>query len=115
VTVAIRCRDYDQLRAALSARRRSLGLRQLDLDEKSSLQNGYCGKVEAGIRHLGPLSLPMILAALDCDLLLAPRSSIAPVDHRGLSADSASRAEQRALPAPAHHLALPQPNSEPRS
>jgi hypothetical protein len=80
MTVAVRIRDYSQLRAAIAARRRQLGLRQLDLDEKSSLQSGYSGKVEAGVRHLGPLSLPMLLAALDCDLLLAPRSDVAPVD-----------------------------------
>jgi hypothetical protein len=37
------------------------------------------------------LSLPMILAGLDCDLLLCPRSDAAPVDHRGHSADKADR------------------------
>jgi hypothetical protein len=98
VTVAIRCRDYDQLRQALAGRRRQLGLRQLDLDEKSGLQNGYCGKIEKGIRRLGDLSLPMILAGLDCDLLLAPRSEVAPVETRHLSADTAGQFERRALP-----------------
>jgi hypothetical protein len=83
MTVAIRIRDYSQLTQALAARRRQLGLRQLDLDEKSGLQSGYAGKVEAGIRKLGDLSLPMILAGLDCDLYLAPRSSTTPVEARG--------------------------------
>jgi hypothetical protein len=93
---AIRCRTYQELTAALAARRRQLGLRQLDADEKSGLQTGYVGKIEAGIRRLGPLSLPMMLAALDCDLLLAPRSSAAPVEHRGMSADEAERVAHRA-------------------
>ena len=96
MNVAVRCRDYSQLRQALAARRRQLGLRQLDLDEKSGLQNGYSGKIEKGIRKLGDLSLPMILAGLDCDLLLAPRSSIAPVEERQLSACSAERHDHRA-------------------
>jgi hypothetical protein len=98
VTVAIRIRDYDQLRAALSARRRALGLRQLDLDEKSGLQNGYSGKLEKGIRKLGDVSLPMILCGLDADLYLAPRSDVAPVETRQLSADSAGLVDRRSLP-----------------
>jgi hypothetical protein len=98
VTVAVRCRDYEQLRAALSARRRQLGLRQLDLDEKSGLQNGYSGKLEKGIRKLGDVSLPMILAGLDADLYLAPRSDVAPVETRQLSADGAGLVDRRSLP-----------------
>ena len=80
MTCAIRIRDYRQLTQALAARRRMLGLRQLEADEKAGLQSGYVGKIECGDRHLGALSLPMLLAALDCDLLLAPRSAVAPVE-----------------------------------
>jgi transcriptional regulator with XRE-family HTH domain len=86
VTVAIRIRDYQQLTQALAARRRSLGLRQLDADEKSGLQGGYVSKIECGARRLGPLSLPMLLAALDCDLLLAPRTGSEPAEARTVSA-----------------------------
>ena len=93
--VGVRIRDYDQLVGALAARRRALGLRQLDLDEKSGTQTGYVSKIEAGIRRLGPLSLPMILAALDCDLLLAPRNATAPVEGRQMSADKSDRHEHR--------------------
>jgi hypothetical protein len=93
--VAIKIRDYTQLRSAIAARRRQLGFRQLDLDEVSGTQTGYCSKIEAGIRKLGPLSLPMILAGLDCYLLLCPRSDAAPVEHRGMSADKAERAVHR--------------------
>jgi hypothetical protein len=88
---AIKIRDYEQLRQAIAVRRRLLGLKQLETDERSGRQSGYQGKLEAGTRHFGPLSLPMVLAALDCDLLLAPRNPNAPVvDHVG-SAASADR------------------------
>jgi hypothetical protein len=71
--IAVRVRDYDQLRAAIAARRRELGLRQLEVDDRSGCQPGYQGKIEAGCRKLGDLSLPMILAGLDLDLYVAPR------------------------------------------
>jgi hypothetical protein len=89
--IAVRIRSYEELQSALAARRRQLGLRQLDLDVKSGLMSGYSGKIEVGIRKLGSVSLPMILAALDADLLLVPRSETAPVEHRGLSAETADR------------------------
>jgi hypothetical protein len=79
LTVAIRCRDYDQLRAALSARRRSLGLTQLAADERAGLQSGYVSTLEAGTKHLSKLSLPMLLAAYDLDLFVSPRSAVAPI------------------------------------
>jgi hypothetical protein len=69
MTVAVRIRSYDQLTQALAARRRQLGLRQLDADEKSGLQPGYFGKIECHDRCLGPLSLPMALAALDVECI----------------------------------------------
>jgi hypothetical protein len=86
VTVAVKCRTYQQLTQALAARRRQLGLRQLDLDEKSGLQPGYSGKVEVGIRKLGDLSMPMLCAALDIDILVAPRSEASPSERPGGSA-----------------------------
>jgi transcriptional regulator with XRE-family HTH domain len=81
--IAIRCRDYDQLRGALAARRRQLGLTQLQVDQRAGLQDQYCGKLEIGTRMLGNLSLPMLCAALDVDILVAPRSSASPVDRTG--------------------------------
>lgn len=98
MTCAIRVRDYTQLRQAIAARRRSLGLRQIDADQLSSLQSGYFGKIEAGMRHLGKLSLPMVLAALDADIYLIPRSSTDPVHGRVGSASKAGRTERRSLP-----------------
>lgn len=97
MTVAVRCRTYTELQQALAARRRQLGLRQLEADEKSGLQSGYVGKIECGVRKLGDLSLPMLLAGLDLDLLLAPRSASAPIERRAGSAGSPEYA-RRALP-----------------
>jgi hypothetical protein len=93
--IAIRIRSYEQLTSALAARRRQLGLRQLELDEKSGLMSGYSGKIEVGIRKLGNISLPNLLAALDCDLLLVPRREATPVEQRGLSCDEADSFDHR--------------------
>jgi hypothetical protein len=99
MTVAIRIRDYSQLRQAIAARRRQLGLLQLEVDHRSGCQPGYQGKIEAGCRKFGDLSLAMILAGLDCDLYLAPRSDVDPViERRSLSAESAGQFDRRALP-----------------
>jgi hypothetical protein len=97
---AIRIRDYDQLRQALAARRRALRLTQLECDARAGLQDQYTGKLEIGTRHLGALSLPMLLCALDCDLLLAPRNAVAPIEDRTGSAGHVQHLDR-------------QPNSEP--
>jgi hypothetical protein len=74
-------------------------LLQLEADEKSGLQPGYFGKIEAGCRKLGDLSLPMVLASLDLDLYLAPRSDVAPVaEQRSLGPRAAGGFERRASP-----------------
>ncbi|MGB7976257.1 MAG: hypothetical protein WCF81_18365 [Roseiarcus sp.] len=83
---AIRCRTYQDLTAALAARRRALGLTQLQCDSRAGLQDQYTGKLEIGTRHWGKLSLPMLCAALDIDILVAPRSGVAPVEERTGSA-----------------------------
>lgn len=83
MTVAVRIRDYRQLTEALAARRRQLGLTQLETDDKSGLMTGYVGKLECGVRKLGDVSLPMLLAGLHADLYLAPRSGEpAPIEAR---------------------------------
>lgn len=73
---AIRCRTYRDLTQALAARRRQLGLTQLECDARAGLQDQYTGKLEIGTRHLGKLSLPMLCAALEVDILVAPRSAV---------------------------------------
>jgi len=56
--------SYDDLLAALVARRRELGLSQCSLNIEAGTQDGYVSKIEARMRHLGPVSLPLILAGL---------------------------------------------------
>jgi hypothetical protein len=87
----VRIRDYGQLRSALAARRRQLGLRQLEVDELAGTQGGYCGKIESNVRKLGDLSLPMLLCALQADLVLVPRSSTVPPVERIGSAGHTGR------------------------
>ena len=60
----------EQLRKALAFRRQELGLKQLELDELSGCQSGYTGKIEAGIKNLGPVSMPNILEALGLEMVL---------------------------------------------
>jgi hypothetical protein len=55
---------YADLRALVAARRKELGLSQLDVDEIAGVQSGYTGKVECGTRHFGDLSFGAILGAL---------------------------------------------------
>lgn len=69
------CWDYASLMAALKARRVALGFTQLDVDERAGLQDGYTGKLEAWDKdsgwRLGPVSLPLLLGALEVQLALA--------------------------------------------
>ena len=56
--------DYGQLRAVIAARRKELGLSQLEVDELAGVQTGYTGKIECGARHFGDVSFGSILGAL---------------------------------------------------
>jgi hypothetical protein len=70
-----RCRTYDELVRGLIDRRRQLGLTQAELDYRSSLPSGYVGKLEGPARpkRFGMLSLSMVLAALDLELIAVER------------------------------------------
>jgi transcriptional regulator with XRE-family HTH domain len=61
--------DYAQLRQLVAARRKELGLRQLEVDEMAGVQSGYTGKLECGDRHFGDMSLGAILGALGMSLV----------------------------------------------
>jgi hypothetical protein len=71
--VAIRCETASHLRQVLSARRRALGLRQLELDDLAGTQSGYQGKLEKGIRGYGDMSLSCTLGALGLELYVVER------------------------------------------
>jgi len=64
--------DYPGLIRAIVRRRQALGLRQLAMDERTGLPDGYQGKLECGMKHLGPMSLPLVLGALGLRLLVVP-------------------------------------------
>jgi hypothetical protein len=58
------------MRSALATRRKELGLTQLALDDASGGQSGYSGKIEAGVKNLGPMSMPCILGALGVEMAI---------------------------------------------
>lgn len=60
----------DAMRSALATRRKELGMTQLALDDVSGVQSGYSGKIEAGVKNLGPMSMPCILGALGVEMAI---------------------------------------------
>jgi hypothetical protein len=110
--VAVKVKDYTQLVQVLDARRRQLGIRMVDLDYKSRLQEGYAAKLICGMRKLGPVSLPLMLETLGLEivvtldklgleLLVAEKRPVRPSDverREQLSASKAGLADRRALP-----------------
>jgi hypothetical protein len=66
-------RSYGQLREAINARRKQLGLTMLELDEKSGCQSGYSAKLICGDKNFGPMSMDAILGALQMDIVLIAR------------------------------------------
>ena len=69
----IECASYQEIVAALIARRHALGLSQEDINYSANLQDGYSNKLEVGIRRLGPKSLPALLGALRLQMHVEPR------------------------------------------
>jgi predicted transcriptional regulator len=59
-----------ELMAIVRERRKALGITQRDFDDIAGLQPGYQGKLEAGVKHPGYLSLPCILGALGLKLIV---------------------------------------------
>jgi hypothetical protein len=94
---ALRVSTYPDLLRQLDRRRQELNMRMEDVDAKAGVADRYSAKLFVGIRHFGPMSLNAILGALQCDLVVVPRQA-PPAERRALSADTADRAERRALP-----------------
>jgi hypothetical protein len=61
-------RDYETLRKAIAAARRKSGMSQMVFDDVSGLQSGYMGKLEAGLKGFGPMSLGLVLDTLGAEL-----------------------------------------------
>ena len=64
--------DLAGLRVLLASRRRDLGLSQLAVDALAGLQPGYTGKLEAGAKGYGRVSLAATLKALGMGLAVVP-------------------------------------------
>lgn len=64
--------DYDGLIAAIKRRRQALGLRQLAMDARTGLPDGYQGKLECGAKRFGPLSLHLVLQVLGLKIMVVP-------------------------------------------
>jgi hypothetical protein len=76
-------RDMGALQDACARARKRRGISQWELDQRSGVQNGYVGKLEAWRtpvygRMLGSVSLPLVLEALGLALLVVEVRSVAP-------------------------------------
>jgi hypothetical protein len=67
--------NHDELVALLVARRRSLGLTQVDMDALTGLADGLVSKIECGIKRIGATSLECLLGALKVRLALVPAAA----------------------------------------
>lgn len=108
---AIRCETVTQIRETFAARRRALGLRQLEVDDLAGTPDQYAGKLEAGMRNYGDVSLSCIMGALGLQLLVVerqePRTPKAVwgnlrenLDRLGLDLIFVEKPRPRALPKP---------------
>jgi hypothetical protein len=70
-------KSYRGLIEAFVARRKDLGLPQLEVDYRAGLPDGYTGKIEKYDktygRKIGPLSLDCMLGALGLELVVIER------------------------------------------
>jgi hypothetical protein len=110
--LAIRCETPKQIREVFAARRRELGLRQLELDDLAGVQSGYVGKCEAAVRNYGDMSLAAIMGALGFQMLVVERPEGRPepakiwgnlrenLDRLGLDLIFVEKPRPRALPKP---------------
>lgn len=71
----VACATYREIIVALIERRHALGMSQEAINFAANLQDGYCNKIEADIRRLGPVSLPALLGALRLEMFVEARPS----------------------------------------
>jgi transcriptional regulator with XRE-family HTH domain len=92
----------EELAEVLTARRKSLGLTQLELDDRAGFQSGYTGKLEIGHmrggRNAGVIALPLWLRALGVKLQVIAVEDVAPGERlsRGQVHEGATRTAARA-------------------
>jgi hypothetical protein len=110
--LAIRCETPSQIREVFAARRRQLGLNQLELDDLAGTQSAYAGKCEIGTRNYGNMSLSSIMGALGLEMIVVERPEVRPspakvwgslrenLDRLGLDLLVVEKPRPRALPKP---------------
>lgn len=105
----------DDLIEALRRRRDELDISHETIDAVSGLQSGYTSKVLARMKGLGPVSLPALLGALACGLVLVEdplqRSLIEPRWERRKRAPTERRPTGALLGSPGETQCA-QPNEE---
>lgn len=77
-------RTPKQIGSALRRRRRRLGLSQTTLGEKTKLRQATVSAVEAGEERMQLRTLCAVLAALDLELVVRPRSKGAVEDNEDI-------------------------------
>lgn len=101
-------RNYDELLSALKARRKALGISQLEMDDRCGWPQGYCGKLEStpgtgrnrgNFRALGPLSMGELLTALGLGLVVESVNKAVKShrthDHQSLAAPQTQSVESK--------------------
>jgi len=68
-------RNYDELRRAIDAARRSRGWTMLEMDAALGLADGHSAKLICGTRHFGSLTLPLVLEGLGLELIVRKRAA----------------------------------------
>jgi hypothetical protein len=109
------CETLSDVAGGLDLRRRELNLSNLALDDASGLQTGYSSKIFCGMKRLGDVSLPSMLGALGCRLVLVSDDSWVPnvtARYAGHSPRSFARLPMLLPPADRVLMALPAPRSE---
>jgi hypothetical protein len=59
-----------EIAGLLDLQRRRLGLVNLCLDDVAGLQQGYSAKIFAGVKRLGDMSMPAMIGATGCKLVV---------------------------------------------
>lgn len=73
-TELARVDSYKDLLAALVTRRHDVGLPQRAVDDVAGLPDGYCAKLECGMKRLGMMSLECLLGALGVELIVVAKT-----------------------------------------
>lgn len=91
--------------ALLEQRRYSLGIASRDVDTIAGLADGHCSKIACGLKPIGHISLPNLLAALGLRLAIIADDNSLPRQTRALI--GSSNGKPRSLVRAADDAAVP--------